>query len=158
VDPPALAGHRCAAVRHASGAVSSWHFKGAKGTATEFTPQAQITANDPEAMIDLALAGGGIVQSGLHHALPYLRSGRLQLLLADLHDAGTREIVVHYPHRQYLAPRVRVVVDTLLAHFADSADLHITVPQARALFKPDGGGTPGSPDRKPPAQKRSPRR
>jgi hypothetical protein len=36
-------------------------------------------------------------------------------------------VVVHYPHRRYLAPRVRVVVDALMAHFAASADLHLSV-------------------------------
>jgi hypothetical protein len=67
------------------------------------------------------------VQAGLHHALPHLRRGTLKLLLPELHDPGRREIVVHYPHRQYLAPRVRVVVDALLAHFGAAADLHLTV-------------------------------
>jgi len=46
-------------------------------------------------------------------------------VLADTHDAGTREFVLVYPHRQFLAPRVRVVVDALLAHFRDTASLHV---------------------------------
>jgi hypothetical protein len=33
--------------------------------------------------------------------------------------------VLHYPHRQYLAPRVRVVVDALLGHFASIDDLRV---------------------------------
>jgi hypothetical protein len=83
--------------------------------------------SDPAAVLDLALAGSGIVQAGLHHALPYLRSGRLKLLLVDRHDPGSREFVLHYPHRRYLAPRVRVVVDALLAGLAADRDLHLTV-------------------------------
>jgi DNA-binding transcriptional LysR family regulator len=75
------------------------------------------------------------VQAGLHHTLPYLRSGRLKLLLADLHDPGEREMVLHYPHRQYLAPRVRVVVDTLLAHVAKAADLHLRPEQLPDSFQ-----------------------
>jgi hypothetical protein len=35
--------------------------------------------------------------------------------------------VLHYPHRQYLAPRVRVVVDGLLQHLAAAPDLHLDV-------------------------------
>ena len=85
-------------------------------------------------MIELALAGAGIVQAGLHHALPYLRTGRLKLVLAGWHDPGKREVVVHYPHRQYLAPRVRVVVDGLLAHFKQQADLHLNVAQVVAQW------------------------
>ena len=82
--------------------------------------------SDPEAVVDLALGGAGIVQAGLHHALPYLRSGRLKLLLVDRHDPGEREVVLHYPHRRYLAPRVRVVVDALLQDLAQPGDLHLS--------------------------------
>jgi DNA-binding transcriptional LysR family regulator len=120
-----LAQHRCAVTRFAGAAPSPWRFARPGGKRVEFTPEAPLAVSDPEALIDLALAHAGIVQAGLHHALPYLRSGRLKLLLADRHDAGDREIVLHYAHRQYLAPRVRVVVDALLAHLAAAKDLHL---------------------------------
>ncbi len=126
-SPEDLAGHRCALVRFASGVPAVWRFKRPGGRRMDLTPSAAITASDPETLVDLALADGGIVQSGLHHALPHLRSGRLKLLMPGIHDPGEREIVVHYPHRQYLAPRVRVVVDGLLAHFEASPDLHLSV-------------------------------
>jgi hypothetical protein len=93
----------------------------------DFVPQPSLTTNDPETMVDLALADAGIVQVALHHSLPQLRSGALKLLLAGLHHPGQRETVVHYPHRLYLAPRVRVLVDALLAHFATAHDLHVGV-------------------------------
>lgn len=151
-----LAGHRAAAVRFANGAVSKWSFgQGAK--ATEITPQATVLVSDPEVTLDLALADAGIVQAGLHHALPYLRSGRLKMLLPGLHNAGAREVVLHYPHRLYLAPRVRVVVDALLAHFRASADLHLTIAQVAQLLPqcvaqpaaaPRPIETPSSPRRK----------
>ena len=54
--------------------------------------------------------------------------------MTQLHDPGEREFVLHYPHRQYLAPRVRVVVDALLAHFAQAADLHL-LPSDLAQFE-----------------------
>jgi len=92
--------------------------------------------SDPEALVDLALAHAGIAQAGLHHVLPYLRSGRLKLLMQGSHDSGEREIVLHYPHRQFLAPRVRVVVEALLAHFAQAADLHATPAEAAAFASP----------------------
>ena len=38
-------------------------------------------------------------------------------------------MVLHYPHRQYLAPRVRVVVEALLQHVRAAGDLHLTLPQ-----------------------------
>lgn len=133
-SPADLAHHRVFGVRFSSGEVGVWHFRkpGGRGI-TEWEPTAQVWASDPESLVDLALAGHGIAQAGLHHVGPYLRSGRLKLLLQDHHDAGDREIVLHYPHRQFLSARVRVVVDALLAHFKAQQDLQLdpeTVPAA----------------------------
>jgi DNA-binding transcriptional LysR family regulator len=122
-----LANHRCAGVRLNSGPPTPWVFKLPDGSRAEHAPQPQLTVNDPEALVDLALSGAGIVQGGLTHALQYLRSGALQLVLPGLHDPGAREVVVHYPHRRYLEPRVRVVVDALMNHFAASANMHLSV-------------------------------
>jgi DNA-binding transcriptional LysR family regulator len=121
-----LSAHHCAVVRYAGGSPIGWRFRRPGGRRIDHVPEAAWTSSDPEALVDVALAHAGIAQVGLHHALPYLRSGRLQLVLAGLHESGDREIVLHYPHRQFLAPRVRVVVEALLAHFAQAADLHVT--------------------------------
>jgi DNA-binding transcriptional LysR family regulator len=121
-----LARHRCVQVKLTGGQQSPWRFlRPGTRQKIEFTPESQLSVSDPEAVIDLVLADAGIVQAGLHHALPYLRSGRLKLVLPDWHDEGEREVVLHYPHRKYLAPRVRVVVDALLTHFAQTQDLHL---------------------------------
>lgn len=120
-----LARHRCAVVRFAGGTPSPWIFKRSGGRRIEFVPEASLSVSDPEALLDVALAHAGIAQTGLQHTLPFLRSGRLKLLMLDNHESGQREMVLHYPHRQYLAPRVRVVVDSLLAHFAGQPDLHL---------------------------------
>ncbi|HEX5686812.1 MAG TPA: LysR substrate-binding domain-containing protein [Ideonella sp.] len=123
--------HECVAVRFAGSAPSPWRFRSTSGgrgaRRIEIQPQPRLAVSDPAAVLDLALAGAGIVQAGLHHALPFLRSGRLKLLMVDQHDPGEREVVLHYPHRRYLAPRVRVVVDTLLAQLGPPSDLHMTV-------------------------------
>jgi DNA-binding transcriptional LysR family regulator len=131
-----LSKHRCAVVRFAGAAPGAWRFMRPGGKRIEFVPNATLSVSDPEALVDLALAHAGIVQAGLHHALPYLRSGRLKLVMAERHDPGPREIVLHYPHRQYLAPRVRVVVDALLAHFADASDLHLMPADVAQDFGP----------------------
>lgn len=131
-SPDDLRTHRCAGVRFTSGQAFVWRFAPPRGQPIEISPQPALTTNDPESLIDLALADAGIVQAVLHHALPHLRRGSLKLLLPGLHDPGRRETVVHYPHRQYLAPRVRVVVDALLARLGGEPDLQLTVAQALA--------------------------
>jgi DNA-binding transcriptional LysR family regulator len=122
--PADLAGHDLLGVRLAGGGEIPWRFRkpGRRG-AREIPLTARLWLSDPEASLGLALEDAGIAQVGLHHAMPHLRSKRLKVVLRDLHDAGEREIVLHYPHRLYLAPRVRVTVDALLAGLARNRDL-----------------------------------
>jgi DNA-binding transcriptional LysR family regulator len=139
--------HECVAVRYHGSAPSAWRFSGGsrRGRLQEIQPQPRLAVSDSAAVLDLALAGCGIVQAGLQHALPYLRSGRLKLLLVDRHDPGQREFVLHYPHRRYLAPRVRVVVDALLAGLAGARDLHLGVRDVLAELPEAEAGVPAQP-------------
>ncbi len=116
--------HRCIQLRFADGFAAPWPFR-VNGRRVAVTPHAALVANDSEAVVELALAGGGIAQCGLYQALPDLQAGRLKLVLADTHEAGPREFVLVYPHRQFLAPRVRVVAEALLAHFRATPGLHL---------------------------------
>jgi DNA-binding transcriptional LysR family regulator len=124
-----LARHELIGVRFNSG-VDVWRLRPAPGQpAVDWLPTARLFVSDPEAQVDLAVAGAGHIQVALHHAVADLAAGRLLLpVLADLHDPDERAIVLHYPHRQFLSPRVRVVVDALLEHLAAAPALH---------FKPD---------------------
>ncbi len=124
--PAALVDHRLLGLRFASGEVPAWRFhRAAARDMTDWEPSARVWASDPEALVDLALEGHGIVQTGLPHVAPHLRAGRLRLVLHGQHDPDEREIVMHYPHRQYLSARVRVVVDALLEHLRGERDLHL---------------------------------
>ena len=122
-----LAGHDLLVTRFGSGAVSNWRFRtsGRGAEVLDWAPPARLQASDPEALVDLAMTGAGVLQVALHHVVGALRAGQLKLLLGHIHDADEREIVLHYPHRQFLSPRVRVVVEALLAHFASATDLHL---------------------------------
>ena len=134
--PAEIAQHRCVQLRFSDGALGRWQFRsGGQRRLLQIEPQASLVVSDSEAAVDLALAHAGIAQAGLYHALPYLRSGRLKMVLTDCHDPGDREFVLHYPHRQFLAPRVRVVVDALLAHFRAAADLHLQAFDLPAAFQ-----------------------
>ena len=133
--PADLAAHQLLGVRNSSRQIAPWHFHKASGRGlVELEPAARVVTSDPETVVDLALSGDGICQAGLHHAAPHLHEGRLKLLLSGLHDAGDREIVLHYPHRQFLGARVRVVVDALLAHFARDKLLQLRVEDCPAAW------------------------
>ncbi|MCA3282152.1 MAG: LysR family transcriptional regulator [Roseomonas sp.] len=117
--------HELLSVRTSGGAEIPWRFRQPHRRGTVEIPlSARLWLSDPEALLGLAAENAGIAQVGLHHAMPYLRTNRLKVVLRELHDAGDREIMLHYPHRLYLAPRVRVTVDGLLAGLAKNQDLH----------------------------------
>ena len=125
VAPADLAGHDLLGVRLPGGGEIPWRFRRPGGRGSFQIPlRARLWLSDPEALLGLACDHAGIAQAGLHHAMPHLRAGRLKVVLHEQHDASEREIVLHYPHRLYLAPRVRVTVDALLAGLAGNRDLH----------------------------------
>jgi hypothetical protein len=43
-------------------------------------------------------------------------------------------MALQYPHREHLAPRVRAVVEHLLASFAEHPDLHAKPAELRAFI------------------------
>jgi hypothetical protein len=63
------------------------------GTALDWTPPARLQASDPEALVDLAITGAGVLQVALHHVVAALRAGQLKLLLGRVHDPDEREVV-----------------------------------------------------------------
>jgi DNA-binding transcriptional LysR family regulator len=76
-------------------------------------------------------AGGtarvGIAQVGVHHALAHLQAGALKTVLVGQHDPGNYEMVIQYPHRALVAPRVKATVEYLLDAFRQDASLHFPV-------------------------------
>jgi len=121
-----LSAHRLIARRFLAGRVSPWNFRRADGSLiTQDLEHAVLTLSAPEALTQSAVLGMGIAQVGVHHAWSYLQSGQLKTLLVGQHDPGHYEMVLQYPHRALMAPRVRVTVDYLLAAFAADESLHV---------------------------------
>ncbi|MGE0314069.1 MAG: substrate binding domain-containing protein [Lautropia sp.] len=132
-EPDALLGHRCILQRLADGTTAHGRFRRCAGRASrQLVPAAALVATESEAVIDLAMHGAGIAQVGLNGVIDALRAGRLKRVLAGPHDPGAREFSLHYPHRQFLAPRTRVVVDALLAHVRRQPDLKLSVDELPA--------------------------
>jgi DNA-binding transcriptional LysR family regulator len=120
-----LAAHDLIALRFSNHDTPAWQFLDGDKT-LDYAPGARLWVSEPEALLDLVIAGCGIAQIGLHHVVAHLRAGTLKLVLTQQHFPGHREIMLHYPHRQYLAPRVRATVDHVLAALAAATDLHLT--------------------------------
>ncbi len=129
--PDDLHAHRIISLRFTSGATAPWEFK-VKGRAANFEPRSPaLTLSDTEAVGDAAVMGLGITRVSTHFAWNHLQSGKLKVLLLPFNNPGGREMVIHYPHRNFVAPRVRAFVEFLLEIFKAEKSLHVSVGDLR---------------------------
>lgn len=77
----------------------------------------------PDAVCEAAVSGMGISILSTNLALPHLRSGALKLLLPNYVVDGHFDIFIQYPHREYLPPKVRVLIDFLVERCAADPEL-----------------------------------
>lgn len=128
VTPDSLYSHKLITRRFLGGAVTPWNFKQDNGSIYSLNLEgAYLTLSAPEASLQAALSGLGIALVGIHHAYRYLQSGELHVILYGLHDPGNYELVIQYPHRSLIAPRVKVTVEYLLSEFKSDPSLHIPI-------------------------------
>lgn len=125
IAPDELPRHQLVARRFLGGGISPWTFRLPDRTLTSMVPDAGLIVSAPEALVQAALAGVGIAQVGVHSAWQYIRSGALRVVFDGFHDPGAYEMVLQYPHRALLAPRVRATVDYLLEAFDHDDALHV---------------------------------
>ncbi len=125
--PQALRSHRLIARRFLGGAVAPWGFSAENGSLTTFDPAdaAVLTLSAPESVVQAACSGVGIARVGVHLAWEHLLSGALKVVLHRYHQPGNYEMVMQYPHRALMAPRVQATLDYLLEAFAQDKNLHV---------------------------------
>lgn len=130
--PQELKQHKLIVRRFLGGKVSPWNFRAADDSITTLDMDAAaVTLSAPEAMAQAASLGLGVAQVGVHHAWSDLACGRLKIVLLGLHDPGSYEMVMQFPHRALMAPRVRATVDYLHAAFAQDEALHVPLSALR---------------------------
>jgi DNA-binding transcriptional LysR family regulator len=109
-DPGELSGHRC--IIHDFGPNSAvWRFTGPDGP-VELPVAGNFQADNGGVVHRAALAGLGIAWMSELQVADDLRAGRLRRLLPG-YAPVRQQIYVVYPSRQYLAPRIRVMIDFL---------------------------------------------
>ncbi len=117
MTPQELAGHNCLGYFSASlGRSARWNYRKG-GRNIVHAPEGTLHTNNPEALIDLAEAGSGIVcmlETGL---LRSIREGRLIPLLEDWESPVMPISVLYWPSR-HLSAKVRVFVDFITELFA----------------------------------------
>jgi DNA-binding transcriptional LysR family regulator len=119
-----LSRHQLIRVRFLNGRMHPWPLR-ANGKSKQIEAldlPAQLMISDPEIVLDAALMHMGIARVGRHHARGALQRGDLIEVLPKLHVGGEASMALFYPHRAGMAPRVRVLVDFLLAELASMMD------------------------------------
>ncbi|BBB64657.1 LysR family transcriptional regulator [Undibacterium sp. YM2] len=118
--------HKQIAVRFLNGKMTTWNLKLRQGEINRPYPrEPDLTVSAPESAVQAAIMGLGIAQVAVHHSWRYLRDNKLKIVLGTFHEAGNRQMVLQYPHRALIAPRVKATVDFLLEELAQTESLHV---------------------------------
>jgi DNA-binding transcriptional LysR family regulator len=76
-----------------------------------------VSANNADALLELALLGVGVIRLSDVMVGEALREGRLVPLLADVHHSEPLPLHAVYPQGRHRAPRVAAMVDFLVERF-----------------------------------------
>lgn len=116
--PDDLRRHRCLAYRYtSSGAIHRWVFA-RDGRTFTIDPPAVFIANDPEVLVDAALAGLGVACILQSQAVRHEASGGLVCMLKDWCPLVPPNHL-YYSSRRHLGAALRAFIDTLKAPLRD---------------------------------------
>ncbi len=120
--PDELAHHNCILWKHpTTGRPFPWEFKVGGSTVTT-EASGSLLCSDLDAVHDLVLRGAGLGIVASYRAAPLLAAGKLREVLASFRPPA-RHYYIHYPHREFLAKRVRLLVDFLLDHISGNPEV-----------------------------------
>jgi len=107
-----LENHNCVRrVSHYGPEFAAWRFSNAQtGKPFEQYVEGTLSFDSPDAMVDTALSGAGLVQLHTYMAEPHIKSGALVEVLPAFAADGP-PISVLFPSSKNLAPKVRAFID-----------------------------------------------
>ena len=113
--PAALAtdGHECLLLRFPGSREFFWTLHGPDGP-EKVDVSGPFDSDDGDVLTDWALSGRGIVMKPRFEVEPYLRSGRLQVVLPQAPPPAVQLAAV-YPHRKFQDPKLRLFLEFMVA-------------------------------------------
>jgi LysR family transcriptional regulator for bpeEF and oprC len=115
--PADLDGHNCLGVFIASrGDVFEWVFE-KDGERVVRRPGGRLSVTNAESLLDLAVAGAGIVQMLDMFASRWIASGALRPILTDWQNTVRFPVSVVYPQSRHLSAKVRAFVEFVAGLF-----------------------------------------
>lgn len=138
--PEDLQHHDCVNVALASGVRARWTFtpkdaarRRRSGPVTVVPKGRVVVMDELDAVVDAAQMGLGLTVTAAENALQPLRAGTLIPVLTDYDIAGQESnssIIIQYPRRSQLAPRVRVLADFLVERLKGKDPLELAAKSA----------------------------
>ena len=119
-----LVNHQCIGLRSSSGRIIEWEFK-VDGQVRKLPPQARLTYNDSNLVLQAVLDGHGIAQMACCLARDSLRSGALVPCLAR-HAPDDSGHYICYLSRRHLPSRMRVFIDFMTTRIRESDLQYLT--------------------------------
>ncbi|MGM9428982.1 LysR substrate-binding domain-containing protein [Hydrogenophaga sp. MI9] len=112
--PADLEQHQC--LSFANFGKSTWTLR-RNDESCQVQVRSQLSANEATALLQAALAGGGVALQPTYLANPHLASGSLMRVLPDWQPP---DMAIHalYPSRKHLSPAVRALMDFLVERFS----------------------------------------
>jgi DNA-binding transcriptional LysR family regulator len=111
--PEDLQHHSCITLQGVPSA-TAWPFRGGQ----RIQVRGDITVNNAQALLQLALAGSGIMRMNEMVVGEALREGALVSILRADYDGERTALCASYPERREKVPRVAAMLDFLQQHFA----------------------------------------
>lgn len=97
-----------------NGLRKTWMLRGPDQTVTEQEIHVKHEMGDGEALLEMTLAGGGLAQLPTWLVQDYIEQGTLVPVLEE-YSGAEMPIHVIWPRTRYIQPKVRMIVDELLA-------------------------------------------
>jgi len=114
-QPGELQRHPCLFIRESDDTFGTWHLRsGARNESVKV--RGPLSSNDGDCALSWALDGHGILMRSMWDTAPYLRSGRLRLVLTDW-LLPPADIYLVFPSKSNMSAKTRVFVDFMLAKF-----------------------------------------
>jgi LysR family transcriptional regulator, regulator for bpeEF and oprC len=117
--PNAIAQHRCINfVLPQSGREISWKFE-QDSAAVVLPVQSYLQFDYAEALLEAAISGAGIIQAPKYIVARAIQQRQLQPILANYASQEKTTIAIVYPQKKYLAAKVRVFIEFMIALMND---------------------------------------
>ena len=114
--------HDCINLRLGSGRMADWEFN-VEGAIRRLAPDARITYNDPELVLQAVMEGGGLAQLPAYLAAEPMALGALVSCL-ERYATDDNGHYICYQSRQHMPSRTRAFIDFMCERIGASAQTH----------------------------------